>query len=83
MKTSVPQLLVGGRWLSTAERLPVVNPYTGEEFVRVPMGNSETIDLAIGAAVSAFPKVRNTPAHQRAALLNKVARGTQALASVH
>jgi len=78
MKTSVPQLLVGGRWLSTAERLPVVNPYTGEEFARVPMGNAETIDLAIDAAVSAFPEVRNIPAHQRAALLNKVARGIEA-----
>jgi acyl-CoA reductase-like NAD-dependent aldehyde dehydrogenase len=78
MKTSVPQLLVGGRWLSTAERLPVVNPYTGEEFARVPMGNAETIGLAIGAAVSAFPKVRNAPAHQRATLLNKIARGIEA-----
>jgi acyl-CoA reductase-like NAD-dependent aldehyde dehydrogenase len=77
MKTSVPQLLVGGRWLSTADRLAVTNPYTGEEFARVPMGNAETIDLAIGAAASAFPRVKNTPAHQRATLLNKIARGIE------
>lgn len=77
MKTSVPQLLVGGQWLSTAERLPVVNPFTGEEFARVPMGNAETVDLAIGAAVTAFPKVKNVPGHQRAALLHKVARGIE------
>jgi glyceraldehyde-3-phosphate dehydrogenase (NADP+) len=78
MKTSVPQLLVGGRWLSTSDRLPVVNPYTGEEFARVPMGNVETVDLAIGAAHSAFPKVRGAPGHQRATLLLKIARGIEA-----
>ena len=77
MKTSVPQLLVGGRWLSTADRLAVTNPYTGEEFARVPMGNAETIDIAIGAAASAFPRVKNTPAHQRATLLNNIARGIE------
>jgi acyl-CoA reductase-like NAD-dependent aldehyde dehydrogenase len=77
MNTSVPQLLVGGRWLSTAERLSVVNPYTGEEFARVPMGSAETIELAIAAAVAAFPKVRNTAGHQRATLLNKIARGIE------
>jgi acyl-CoA reductase-like NAD-dependent aldehyde dehydrogenase len=77
MKTSVPQLLVGGRWLSTAKRLEVVNPFTGEELARVPMGNAEVIDLAIGAASSTFPKVRTTPPHQRATLLNKIARGIE------
>jgi acyl-CoA reductase-like NAD-dependent aldehyde dehydrogenase len=41
------------------------------------MGSSETVDLAIGTAAAAFPKVRNTPGHQRAALLNKVARGIE------
>jgi glyceraldehyde-3-phosphate dehydrogenase (NADP+) len=78
MKTSVPQLLVGGRWLSTADRLAVVNPYTGVEFARVPMGNAETVDMAIGAAAEAFPKVRATPGHQRATLLLKIARGIEA-----
>jgi acyl-CoA reductase-like NAD-dependent aldehyde dehydrogenase len=77
MNHSVPQLLVGGRWLSTSERLPVVNPFTGEEFGRVPLGNAETIELAISAATAAFPKVRGLAAHQRAALLLKIARGIE------
>ncbi len=78
MTTSVPQLLVGGRWLSTTERLAVHNPFTGDIIARVPMGNAETIDLAIGAAHEAFPKVRATPAHMRAALIEKVAHGIEA-----
>jgi glyceraldehyde-3-phosphate dehydrogenase (NADP+) len=78
MKNQVPQLLVGGRWLSTSQRLPVIDPYTGEEFARVPMGDAETIELAISSAAAAFPKVRATPAHQRATLLQKIARGIDA-----
>jgi glyceraldehyde-3-phosphate dehydrogenase (NADP+) len=72
-----PQLLVGGRWLSAAETLPVTNPFTGERIAQVPMGNAATLDQAIGAAAEAFPKVRATPAHARAALLQKVAQGIE------
>lgn len=72
------QLLVGGRWLNSAERLAVHNPFTGEVIARVPMGNAETIELAIAAAHEAFPKVRATPAHVRAALIEKVASGIEA-----
>jgi acyl-CoA reductase-like NAD-dependent aldehyde dehydrogenase len=77
MSTSVPQLLVGGRWLDAADSLPVVNPYTDEEFARVPLGNAETVSLAIGAAASAFPEARRMPAHQRATLLQKIARAIE------
>ena len=31
MKSAAPQLLIAGRWLSTVQRLPVTNPFTGEE----------------------------------------------------
>jgi len=78
MTNSAPQLLVGGRWLSTTETLPVVNPFTGETIAQVPMGNKETIDLAIGAAAEAFAKARAVPAHVRASLLEKIATGIEA-----
>lgn len=77
MSTFVPQLLVGGRWLDTVESLPVMNPYTGEEFARVPLGNGETVELAISAAASAVAEARRSPAHQRATLLHKIARGIE------
>lgn len=72
------QLLVGGRWLTSTERLAVHNPFTGELIAQVPMGNAETVDLAIAAAHEAFPKVRATPAYVRAALIEKVASGIEA-----
>lgn len=78
MSNPVPQLLVGGRWLSTAETLSVVNPYTGKEIARAPLGNAQTIDDAIAAAADAFPKVRASAPHQRATLLLKIAQGIEA-----
>lgn len=78
MTNSAPQLLVGGRWLSAAETLLVTNPFTGERVAQVPMGNATILDRAIAAAAEAFPKVRATPAHVRAALLQKIAQGIEA-----
>jgi glyceraldehyde-3-phosphate dehydrogenase (NADP+) len=71
------QLLIENQWLSTADRLAVVNPFTGAEIARVPLGNREHLSLAIDAAQRAFAKTRATPAHARALLLQKVARGIE------
>ena len=70
-----PRLLIANEWLSPAATLPVVNPFTGEEFARAPLGDAATIGAAITAAHAAFPRVRSTPAHARAALLHAVAHG--------
>ncbi len=67
------QLLIDNRWHPTTERLPVVNPFTGEEIANAPLGNREHLTAAIAAAHAAFPKVRAAPAHARARLLLKVA----------
>ena len=66
-------LLIDNQWVSTTERLPVVNPFTGEEFASAPLGNRDHIAAAIAAAHAAFPNARATPAHARARLLLKVA----------
>ncbi len=71
---NVPEaLLIDNAWVATQQFLPVVNPFTGEEFARAPMGNREHIAAGIAAAHAAFPKVRATPAHARTRLLLKVA----------
>ena len=67
------QLLIDNQWVSTTGRLPVVNPFTGEEIASAPLGNREHITASIASAHAAFPKVRATPAHARARLLLKVA----------
>ena len=71
---NAPQaLLIDNAWVETSQTLPVVNPFTGAEIARAPMGNCEHIEAGIAAAHAAFAKVRATPAHARAKLLLKVA----------
>ncbi|MGB8166277.1 MAG: aldehyde dehydrogenase family protein [Chthoniobacteraceae bacterium] len=73
-----PSLLIGGEWVSTtAKSSPVVNPFTGEEIARVPMGGPAEIERAVAAAQAAFPQARGEAAHRRAALLLAVARGIE------
>ena len=67
------ELLIDNQWIATTEWLPVVNPFTGEEIARAPLGGRGHLDAGIAAAQAAFPKVRATPAHARARLLLKVA----------
>ena len=73
-----PSLLIDGQWVRAVAEWPVVNPFTGGEIARVPLGDRPMIDRAISAAEAAFPKVRATPAHARAGLLLKVAAGLAA-----
>jgi len=42
------------------------------------MGNAESVRSGIEAATTAFPEARRTPAHRRAALLQKIADGVEA-----
>ncbi len=78
MSVSFPsRLLIGGEWCGAAESAPVVNPFTGEEFARVPLGGPAEIERGIAAAHAAFPQVRGVAGHQRAALLFAVAAGIE------
>ncbi len=73
-----PSLLIGGEWISNATaELPVVNPFTGAEIARVPMGGPGEIERAIAAAHAAFAQVRRAPAHRRASLLLAIAQGIE------
>lgn len=67
------RLLIGGEWVSTAASTPVVNPFTGTEIARAPLGGAAEIERAIVAAQAAFPQVRAVAGHKRAELLLTVA----------
>jgi glyceraldehyde-3-phosphate dehydrogenase (NADP+) len=78
MSVSFPsRLLIGGEWCGAAESAPVVNPFTGKEFARVPLGGAAEIERGIAAAHAAFPHVRGVAGHKRAALLLAVAAGIE------
>lgn len=73
-----PLLLINGAWVGAAESSPVFNPFTGGEIARVPLGGVAEIEAALAAAHAAFPQVRGTAGHVRAALLLRIAAGIQA-----
>lgn len=76
MSVSFPsRLLIGGEWCGATESAPVINPFTGEEIARVPLGGAAEMERGIAAAHAAFPQVRNVAAHKRAELLLAVAAG--------
>ena len=72
-----PRLLIGADWITTESHFPVIDPFTGEELARVPMGGVLEVERAIAAAHAAFARVRRTPAHQRASLLLAIAKGIE------
>ena len=69
-----PRLLIGSEWRETGRTKPVINPYSGEEFAQVPLGDAKTVDEAIKVAHEAFEVTRAQAPHARGDLLARVAR---------
>ncbi|MEF9412242.1 aldehyde dehydrogenase family protein [Rhodococcus sp. IITD102] len=75
--THVDDLFLGGNWTPSGspERLPVVDPATGEEWGSIPQASAADLDAAVGSARDAFdsgPWPRLTAA-ERADLLLRMA----------
>ncbi len=62
-------LYIGGRRVSTDQRLATVDPANGETLAEVPVATPAEVDLAVQAAADAFRGWRATPPTQRARLL--------------
>lgn len=71
---------VGGAWKQPQQegRLQVIDPSTEEVFATVPAGCAADIDLAVAAAVSAFPAWSDYPAAERGRMLHDVAQALRA-----
>lgn len=69
----VTELLIGGEWVETAERLEVRSPYNHELLAEVSQAGERELERALAAAYEAFTSYRKSPAHQRAALLRRAA----------
>ena len=79
------QMLIGGRWIDAAERLPVQDPSTGEVMGEIAAGQVSDMDDAVCAAQGALDGAWGaTPAADRGRLLSalgrKVAEHVEALA---
>src|SRR5438034_973703 len=70
--TTVPLWINGARTASRSTRRgDVTNPATGQVVRVVPFANREDVDLAVKAAVAAYPGWRSTPALRRARILTR------------
>jgi malonate-semialdehyde dehydrogenase (acetylating)/methylmalonate-semialdehyde dehydrogenase len=65
---------IEGEWRDSAatERVPVINPATGEELGRTPLSPAAEVDQAARAAARAFPAWRRTPVTERVQFLFKL-----------
>lgn len=71
-------LYINGHWQQhSGKRLDVVNPYDGSVIGQVPAGSKPDIDLAVQAAVEAYPSWSKTTGAERAGLLRKLAQGVR------
>ncbi|HEY9273776.1 aldehyde dehydrogenase family protein, partial [Achromobacter sp.] len=68
-------LLIGGHAQPAGNRrtLDVMDPATQAVLGRLPVATSEDIDAALLAAHQSFPRWRDTPALERAAILRRAA----------
>jgi acyl-CoA reductase-like NAD-dependent aldehyde dehydrogenase len=64
--------LIGDRWISTTDRARVVNPFSGELLAEVCQAGKTEADLAAQTALTAFPALRQLPAHARAGALTRI-----------
>ena len=75
MATTVKQhrMYIGGEWVEGTgqDRLPVVNPATGETIAEIPRASEQDVDRAVAAAQGAFDETwfDTTPSERQAMLL--------------
>ena len=62
---------VGGRWVPSADRVPVVDPATGETIADVALASAEDCHAAVDAAAGAAASWSATAPRQRAEILRR------------
>ena len=69
------QLFIDNQWCDAAagETLAVLNPATGQEIGRLAHARKSDLDRALAAAEKGFATWRNTPAHERSAIMRRAA----------
>jgi acyl-CoA reductase-like NAD-dependent aldehyde dehydrogenase len=67
-------LFINGNWMKAKKYTSLVAPYSGEEIARVAAADEDETNLAIEAAYQAKRTMAKMPCHQRALILEKVAK---------
>ncbi len=64
-------MLIGGKWETGAETIPVIDKYSGETIGTIPRASKADVERAIGAAQAAFGGFAELPAHRRSKILER------------
>lgn len=67
-------LFINGDWVETESYKPLYSPYSNEEIAQVASATAEDVGLAVEAAFNATHRMAEMPAHERAQILENVAR---------
>lgn len=68
------KMLINGEWVSSDEKIEVLNPYNGTVLGTVPKATKSDLDNAIKAAEEGFKVISKMPAYQRSKILENTAR---------
>lgn len=67
-------LFINGEWVEAQQYSPLYSPYSEEVIAEVPAATEEETEQAIASAYQAREVMAKMPAHQRANILNELAR---------
>jgi len=65
-------LYIDGQWKEATEHASLTSPYTGDVIAYIPKANEREVNEAIEAAVRAKKVMAKMPAHERAAILERL-----------
>ena len=80
--TGPTQLMIGGQWVDgvKGQTIDVLNPFNATKITAIAEATEEDVDLAVAAAKAAFPAWAKMAAHDRGALMLKLADAIEARA---
>ena len=78
--TGPKKLMIGGQWVEgvKGQTIVVLNPFDGSKITAIAEATEEDVDLAVEAAQAAFPAWSKMAAHDRGALMLKLADAIEA-----
>ncbi|MDA8124894.1 MAG: aldehyde dehydrogenase family protein [Deltaproteobacteria bacterium] len=63
------QLYIGGQWIDTEKKFPVIDKYSGETFATIAQASQEQAETAVRSARDSFNKVKLSPTQRYQILL--------------
>ncbi|MCH8089721.1 MAG: aldehyde dehydrogenase family protein [Chloroflexi bacterium] len=67
------KMYISGEWVDKDNKIPVVNPFNGEQIDTIPAGDESDVDAAIASAVRGAKVMAKMPGHERYRILKKAA----------